>query len=46
MQNPTKKLINIILARERIQLLLDEDSPFLELCALAGYGQEDMTVGK
>ncbi|KAI9251812.1 carboxyl transferase [Phascolomyces articulosus] len=32
-------------ARERIQLLLDEDSPFLELCALAGYGQEDMTVG-
>ncbi|KAI7847313.1 carboxyl transferase [Circinella umbellata] len=32
-------------ARERIQLILDEDSPFLELCALAGYGQEDMTVG-
>ena len=34
------------LARERIQLLLDEDSPFLELCALAGYGQEDMTLGR
>ena len=25
-------------ARERIELLLDRDSPFLELCALAGYG--------
>jgi len=25
-------------ARERIELLLDEDTPFLELCALAGYG--------
>ena len=33
-------------ARERIELLLDEDSPFLELCALAGYDQEDMTLGK
>jgi acetyl-CoA carboxylase carboxyltransferase component len=32
-------------ARERINLLLDEDSPFLELCQLAGYGQEDMTLG-
>ncbi|KAI8990758.1 carboxyl transferase [Mycotypha africana] len=32
-------------ARERIELLLDEDSPFLELCAMAGYGQEDMTLG-
>ncbi|MEV6432793.1 carboxyl transferase domain-containing protein [Nocardia sp. NPDC051463] len=27
-------------ARERIELLLDEDSPFLELCALAGWGSE------
>ena len=27
-------------ARERIELLVDEDSPFLELCALAGYGTE------
>jgi acetyl-CoA carboxylase carboxyltransferase component len=25
-------------ARERIELLLDEDAPFLELAALAGYG--------
>lgn len=24
--------------RERIELLVDEDSPFLELCPLAGYG--------
>jgi acetyl-CoA carboxylase carboxyltransferase component len=27
-------------ARERIELLVDEDSPFLELCALAGWGSE------
>ncbi|CAO3629436.1 unnamed protein product [Cunninghamella blakesleeana] len=32
-------------ARERLELLLDEDSPFLELCPLAGYGQDDMTIG-
>ncbi|KAI8067806.1 ClpP/crotonase-like domain-containing protein [Gongronella butleri] len=32
-------------ARERLELLLDEDSPFLELAALAGYGQDDMTLG-
>ncbi|KAI9272973.1 carboxyl transferase [Phascolomyces articulosus] len=32
-------------ARERVTLLLDEDSPFLELCALAGFEQEDMTLG-
>ncbi len=31
-------------ARERIELLLDEDSPFLELCPLAGWGSE-FTVG-
>ncbi len=31
-------------ARERIELLLDPDSPFLELAALAGYGS-DFTVG-
>ena len=31
-------------ARERIELLVDEDSPFLELCALAAYGT-DFTVG-
>lgn len=32
-------------ARERVELVLDEDSPFLELCPLAGYDQEDMTLG-
>ena len=31
-------------ATERIELLLDRDAPFLELCALAGYGS-DFTVG-
>ncbi|MFT3872374.1 MAG: acyl-CoA carboxylase subunit beta [Nocardioides sp.] len=31
-------------ARERIALLLDRDTPFLELCALAGYGT-DFAVG-
>ena len=29
-----------LLARERIELLLDDDSPFLEIGALIGYGQE------
>jgi acyl-CoA carboxylase subunit beta len=33
-----------LLARERIELLLDRDSPFLELCALAAWGTE-YTVG-
>jgi acyl-CoA carboxylase subunit beta len=33
-----------LLARERIELLLDEDSPFLELCPLAGWGT-DFAVG-
>jgi acetyl-CoA carboxylase carboxyltransferase component len=33
------------LARERINLLLDEGSPYLELMPLAGFGQEDMTLG-
>ncbi|GAA5804846.1 carboxyl transferase [Helicostylum pulchrum] len=32
-------------ARERVELVLDEDSPFLELCALAGYDQDEMTLG-
>ena len=31
-------------ARERIELLVDEDSPFLELCARAAYGT-DFQVG-
>ncbi|KJK96081.1 hypothetical protein H633G_00021 [Metarhizium anisopliae BRIP 53284] len=30
-----------LLARDRISLLLDEDSPFLELCAYAGFQQDD-----
>ena len=29
-----------LLARERIELLLDDDAPYLEICALAGWGQE------
>ncbi len=33
-----------LLARERIELLVDEDSPFLELSPLAGYGT-DYPVG-
>ncbi|KAK3844693.1 MAG: ClpP/crotonase-like domain-containing protein, partial [Linnemannia gamsii] len=32
-------------ARDRLELLLDDDSPFMELCPLAGYGQDDMTIG-
>ena len=31
---------NKLLIRERIELLVDEDSPFLELSALAGWGSE------
>eukprot|EP01098_Paradermamoeba_levis_P012903 TRINITY_DN5751_c0_g1_i2.p1 TRINITY_DN5751_c0_g1~~TRINITY_DN5751_c0_g1_i2.p1 ORF type:complete len:562 (-),score=180.13 TRINITY_DN5751_c0_g1_i2:149-1789(-) len=34
-----------LLARERIELMLDEDSPFLEIAPLAGWGQEKMTLG-
>ncbi|KAJ3332138.1 hypothetical protein HDU76_001172 [Blyttiomyces sp. JEL0837] len=34
-----------LLARDRIELLLDPDSPFLELLPLAGYGMDDMTTG-
>jgi len=34
-----------MLARDRVELLLDEDSPFLELMPLAGLGQEKMTLG-
>ncbi|NLE78386.1 MAG: acyl-CoA carboxylase subunit beta [Rhodococcus sp.] len=33
-----------LLARERIELLIDEDSPFLELCPLAAWGS-DFPVG-
>lgn len=38
-------LFLIHLARDRIELLLDEDSPFLELMPLAGWGQKNMTLG-
>ncbi|KAI9592491.1 carboxyl transferase [Syncephalis fuscata] len=34
-----------MLARERVELLLDPDSPFLELMPLAGWEQDGMTVG-
>ncbi|PRP88462.1 acetyl/propionyl-CoA carboxylase, carboxyltransferase subunit [Planoprotostelium fungivorum] len=34
-----------LLARDRIELLLDEDSPFLELLPLAGWNQKDATLG-
>jgi acyl-CoA carboxylase subunit beta len=33
-----------LLARERVELLVDEDAPFLELCPLAGWGS-DFAVG-
>src|SRR6266536_1198392 len=33
-----------LLARERVELLVDRDAPFLELCALAGWGS-DYPVG-
>jgi hypothetical protein len=34
-----------LLPRDRVELLLDEDSPWLELCPLAGWGQKDVEVG-
>ena len=34
-----------LLPRERVELLLDPGSPFLELMPLAGVGQEEMTNG-
>jgi acetyl-CoA carboxylase carboxyltransferase component len=36
---------NKLLARERLELLLDEDSPFLEITPLAGAGMEDVAKG-
>ncbi len=33
----------MLLARDRIALVLDQDSPWLELCAFAGYDQEEST---
>jgi acetyl-CoA carboxylase carboxyltransferase component len=32
-------------ARDRISLLLDQDSPFLEVCAFAGYENSESTPG-
>lgn len=37
--------LNKMLARERIELLLDQDSPFLELMPLAGLGQGGFGAG-
>lgn len=34
-----------LLARERIELLLDQDSPFLELMPLAGYSEQETGAG-
>ena len=34
-----------LLARERVELLLDADAPFLELMPLAGMGQEGIPTG-
>lgn len=34
-----------LLPRERIELVLDPDSPFLEIMPLAGYGQEGTHTG-
>lgn len=34
-----------MLARERVEMLLDQDSPFLELMPLAGCERSDMNVG-
>ncbi|MGH3344490.1 MAG: acyl-CoA carboxylase subunit beta [Carbonactinosporaceae bacterium] len=34
-----------LLARERVELLVDRDAPFLELCALAGAHDETETPG-
>lgn len=36
-------LTTLQLARDRIALLLDSDSPFLELCPFAGHGLPDST---
>jgi acetyl-CoA carboxylase carboxyltransferase component len=34
-----------LLARERIELVLDSDAPFLELMPLAGWGTDDFCLG-
>eukprot|EP00239_Pterosperma_sp_CCMP1384_P007506 CAMPEP_0197855036 /NCGR_PEP_ID=MMETSP1438-20131217/25844_1 /TAXON_ID=1461541 /ORGANISM="Pterosperma sp., Strain CCMP1384" /LENGTH=560 /DNA_ID=CAMNT_0043470007 /DNA_START=208 /DNA_END=1890 /DNA_ORIENTATION=- len=46
-ENAVKKHLKegCMLARDRVELVLDDDSPFLELCPLAGWGQEGCTSG-
>lgn len=39
------KSTNKLLARERIELILDQDAPFLELLSLAGWGVNCYTLG-
>lgn len=34
-----------LLPRERVELLLDEDAPFLELCPIAGHDMRDQATG-
>lgn len=34
-----------LLARERIEMLLDRDSPFMELCPFAGWGMDGFGTG-
>lgn len=38
-----RNAVNVPLARDRVALLLDQDSPFLELGAFTGFGNEDST---
>ncbi len=45
LRSPNVMLTCFIIARDRLELLLDQDSPFLELMSLAGWGQEKVTVG-
>jgi len=37
----TVAFADFIVARDRVALLLDPDSPFLELCSFAGFGLPD-----
>eukprot|EP00027_Filamoeba_sp_ATCC50430_P012275 CAMPEP_0168578114 /NCGR_PEP_ID=MMETSP0413-20121227/21157_1 /TAXON_ID=136452 /ORGANISM="Filamoeba nolandi, Strain NC-AS-23-1" /LENGTH=484 /DNA_ID=CAMNT_0008611933 /DNA_START=15 /DNA_END=1466 /DNA_ORIENTATION=- len=34
-----------LLARDRVEMVLDEDSPFLEVCPLAGWNQKNGSLG-
>jgi acyl-CoA carboxylase subunit beta len=35
----------LLLARDRVEAVIDPGSPFLELMGLAGYGQDDIPIG-